>query len=328
MTVLAVYNKEGMEMERRELGKTGLWVSRLCFGTLPLGPLQLDLPPSRGGALILLALELGVNFIDTAELYENYSHIRWALERWQGEVVVATKSYAYTREGMQASLERARRELNRDFIDIFLLHEQESRLTLKGHRPALEYLLEAKAKGMVRAVGVSTHTVDVTAAAAEMPELDVIHPIINFRGLGIIDGGREEMEAAVKAAYARGKGIYGMKPLGGGNLLGRLDDAFAYVLAFPWAHSVAVGMQTSEEVQYNVALFSGESIPPELARAVRSRRRQLHIADWCQGCGTCARHCPQEALVLVRGRMEVQRERCLLCGYCGAYCPHFCIKIF
>ena len=175
-------------LEKRQLGQTDLWVSRLCFGSLPLGPLQQNLDPRDGGEVILAAFEAGVNFIDTAELYGTYPHIRWALEHFSGDVVVASKSYAYSREGMAQSLEQARRELNRDVIELFLLHEQESRLTLKGHAEALEFLLEAKARGLVKGVGVSTHTVEVTEAAAQMPEIDVIHPIINFRGLGITDG--------------------------------------------------------------------------------------------------------------------------------------------
>ncbi|HHW55548.1 MAG: aldo/keto reductase [bacterium] len=315
-------------MELRPLGDTGIMVSRLCFGSLSLSPLQGDLACEEGGELLLQAFELGINFIDTAEFYDNYSRIRWALDRWSGEVVVATKSYAYSAEGMAASLEKARQALNRDVIDLFLLHEQESRLTLKGHWPALEYLLTAKARGKVRAVGVSTHTVEVTAAAAAMPEIDVIHPIINCRGLGVIDGGKEEMEAAAKTAYERGKGIYAMKPLGGGNLLREREEAFRYILNFPWTHSVAVGMQTPQEIEYNVALFSGKGISPQLAEAVDRAERRLHIAEWCEGCGICAQHCNQKALVLKGGRMEVIPENCILCGYCGGYCPQFCIKIY
>jgi aryl-alcohol dehydrogenase-like predicted oxidoreductase len=315
-------------VELRQLGQLDLWVSRLCYGSLPLGPLQLNLTPEQGGELLRHAFELGVNFVDTAEFYDNYSQIRWALEHWTGDVVVASKSYAYSSEWMAASLEKARRELNRDVIDIFMLHEQESRLTLEGHRPALEYLLEAKTKGIVKAVGVSTHAVEVTACAATMPEIDVIHPLINLEGLGIIDGSRQEMEQAIKAASGQGKGIYAMKPLGGGNLLPRLEAAFNYMLDLPVINSIAVGMQTPEEIEYNVLLFSKQDIPQKLAQAVKQRERYLKIADWCQGCGNCALHCPQGALELKAGKMKVNEELCIFCGYCGAHCPEFCIKIF
>jgi len=63
-----------------------------------------------------------------------------------------------------------------------MLHEQESRLTLKGHREALEYYISMKEKGIIKAVGVSTHNVEVVEACCEMPEVDVIHPIVNKAG--------------------------------------------------------------------------------------------------------------------------------------------------
>jgi diketogulonate reductase-like aldo/keto reductase len=74
------------------------------------------------------------NFIDTAEMYETYEHIREAIRISGKHPVVATKSYAYSKEGARASLEKARKELDLDVIDIFLLHEQESEHTLRGHR--------------------------------------------------------------------------------------------------------------------------------------------------------------------------------------------------
>lgn len=93
----------------------------------------MGLTPIAGGRLLTYALEQGINFFDTAELYENYAHIREALKDWQGQTIIATKSYAYAAVTAAASLERARRELNRDYIDIILLHEQESEHTLRGH---------------------------------------------------------------------------------------------------------------------------------------------------------------------------------------------------
>src|SRR5699024_5104730 len=121
-------------------------VSKLCFGALTIGPLQRGLSEKEGGAILRRALELGVNFIDTAELYGTYGHIRSALRAFESNypIVVATKSYAFTREGMLESLEKARNELDLDVIPIFLLHEQESSHTLRGHWPALEVLLQAK----------------------------------------------------------------------------------------------------------------------------------------------------------------------------------------
>ncbi|MFZ5754869.1 MAG: aldo/keto reductase, partial [Bacillota bacterium] len=134
-------------MEYQLLGHTGLKVSRLCFGSLTMGPLQANLSIKQGAALLRYAFELGVNFIDTAKLYRTYPYIKEALRGWDAPVIIASKSYDYTWEGMQRSVEEARLAIDRDYLDIFLLHEQESELTLEGHRPALEYLWEAKAKG-------------------------------------------------------------------------------------------------------------------------------------------------------------------------------------
>ena len=91
-------------MEYRTLGKTGICVSRLCFGTLTIGPLQANLPLREGADLLIAAIDLGVNFFDTADLYGTYPYIREALRhRDASRLVIASKSYDYTREGQKAS---------------------------------------------------------------------------------------------------------------------------------------------------------------------------------------------------------------------------------
>lgn len=314
-------------MEYRELGSTGLKVSRLCFGALTIGPLQANYPLWQGAEVIRHALERGVNFIDTAELYRTYPYIREALKDWPGETIIASKSYAYTRAGMAQSLEQARRELDRDVVDIFLLHEQESHLTLKGHREAYEYLLEAKARGTIRAAGISTHAVAGVKAAAALADIDVIHPLINIAGVGIMDGTRDEMLAAIEAARAAGKGIYGMKPMGGGNLLARVDEALQYVLALDCLDAIALGMKSPAEADMNIRIFNGREIPAELREQVAAEKRRLHIEGWCTGCGRCVERCRQGALYINAGQAVAQQEKCLLCGYCGPVCPDFCIKV-
>lgn len=314
-------------MEYRELGQTGIRVSRLCFGALTVGPLQANLSVQEGGAVIARALDAGVNFIDTAEYYHTYEHIKEGIQGRAQEVVIASKSYAYTKDGMQESLEKALRELGRDYIDIFLLHEQESALTIKGHWEAVEFLLGEKKKGTVRALGISTHSVEGVVAAALVPEFDIIHPLINIAGVGIMKGNREDMERAIGEAHLMGKGMYGMKSLGGGNLLARVQEAFSYVLSLPGLSAVAVGMRTLAEVDYNVKIFEGLLPSPEVIQQVASEPRRLHIESWCEGCGQCLARCGAKALQLVDGKATVDESLCRLCGYCGAVCPEFCIKI-
>ncbi|MHB1042420.1 MAG: aldo/keto reductase [Eubacteriales bacterium] len=315
-------------MQYRVLGRTGFKVSRLCFGALTVGPLQAGLPVAEGAGVIRRAIDYGVNLIDTAELYGTYSYIREALKGVEREVFIVSKCYAYTYQDMRESVEKALTSLGRDYIDIFLLHEQESLLTIRGHWEAVRSLMDLRANGLVRAAGISTHSVEAVLAAASIQEFDVIHPLFNLEGLGIRDGSREDMLRAIKLAAGAGKGIYTMKALGGGNLLERADDAFQYVLSFPEVSSVAVGMCTREEVDYNVRLFSGMPVPGGLKALVKRQPRRLHIEEWCRGCGDCVKSCTSEALSINGDRVVVERSRCRLCGYCSAACPDFCIKIF
>lgn len=309
------------------LGKTKLEVSQLCFGTLALSPLQGCKDVERGVEVLRYGLERGINFLDTAEIYVNYDIIRRALKGIPGETVIATKCYAYSREQMALSLEKARREMDRDVIEIFMLHEQESMHTLRGHKEALDYLVEAKQRGVVRAVGISTHAIGGVRAAAALPEIDVIHPIVNKQGLGIIDGTLADMLTAVEFAFQMGKGLYGMKALGGGHLCADPVQALDFARKVPGLSAVAVGMASCLEVDVNLGIFAGLELPREWMDRLQKEQRVLHVAEWCQGCGKCVAECSHGALYVSGNRAFVEREKCVLCGYCGAACPHFCLKI-
>lgn len=295
-------------------------VSPLCFGTLPFSPLQGYAGGTEAAAEVLChAFERGINFLDTAQLYENYDVIKTALARTNNDIVVTSKTYAYTSEGAADAVEEARCALDRDVIDIFLLHEQESEHTLRGHAPALEMLYGLKAKGFIRAVGISTHHVAGVRAAVNAG-LDVVHPLLNVAGLGIADGTREEMEQAISAAKNAGLGVYGMKALGGGHLFRVAEAALTY--ARGWGHSLALGMRDTAEVDAAVTFFETGKLPA--LSSVKPRR--LHIADWCEGCGHCVAACKSGALEIVDGKVVCDSNRCVLCGYCSK-CPLFCIKV-
>ncbi|NMB24012.1 MAG: 4Fe-4S binding protein, partial [Firmicutes bacterium] len=207
------------------------------------------------------------------------------------------------------------------------LHEQESMLTIRGHWEAVEYLIRAKERGIVRAIGISTHRVQGVRAAALVPEMDVISPLINYRGIGIIDGTKEDMMEAMEFATACGKGIYAMKPFGGGHLVGTAEDALRFLMNLESVSSIAVGMKSISEVEMNVNIMNGKTVPATLLQATRSIPRRLHIDDWCTGCGTCVAQCPSKALSIVKGQAKVDPSVCVFCGYCGGHCPEFAIKV-
>lgn len=314
-------------MEYRSLGKTGISVSRLCMGTLTVGPVQGKLTVERGGEVIAHAIRRGVNFFDTAQLYETYPYLREAMHRsGRDDIVICSKTYAYTAELAREAVEQARRELDRDYIDIFLLHEQESIHTLRGHREALEVLYDYKAKGVIRAVGASMHHVAAVEGAVETG-LDVIHPLLNVEGLGIVDGGRAEMEAAVEKAHDAGIGVFGMKALGGGNLFRRGEECLRYAFGLPFLDGVALGMQSEEEVDADVEFAERGSFSAGAADYLAGRERRLHIDDWCTGCGSCAARCGQGALRVEGGMARCEHSRCVLCGYCATVCPEWAIKV-
>ena len=313
-------------MDTRTLGKSGLKVSRLCYGTLTMSPLQRNMTPEDGARLLIHAYERGVRFLDTADLYGTYPHIRLALKE-APEYVVSTKGYVWDEATADAALARAFKGIGRDYIDLFMLHEQESLYTLRGHEEALVYLQKQKERGHIGAVGVSTHFCACVRAAPRFGMIDVIHPLINAGGIGIQDGTRQDMEAAIAAAREHRIGIFAMKPLGGGHLISSSGEALRYAVENPLLDAIAVGMQSRLEIDANVAFFEGaEGVSGQL-EALRHRKRRVMVHDWCEGCGRCAARCRQRAIDIVDGRAVVDQEKCVFCGYCARECPQFCIKV-
>lgn len=310
-----------------------LTVTRLCIGSLTVSPMQAALPKDRASAVLAYAFDRGITFTDTAQYYENYDIIKGALDCCHApeRVVISTKTYAYSRELAAAAVDEARTKLGRDVIDIFMLHEQESYETLRGHMEALDYLFECKAKGIIRAVGASMHHIaavdGVVTLARRGIRLDVIHPIFNKAGIGIADGSRDEMAHAIAQAHELGIGVFGMKSLAGGHLYNSAKEAFDFVLDSPFIDAVAVGMQSESEIDANISYFSDRSFPLEAEEALSKKRRRLLIEDYCEGCGACAARCGQGALKVIGGRCTVDADKCVLCGYCSKVCPMFAIKV-
>jgi len=311
-------------MDRKQLGKTGLLVSPVGFGVLTVGNTQLNLSVDEGAEILRYAFERGINFIDTAQYYETYPYIRKALTGSSFEPVISSKCLKSSYAEMKEAVEEARREMDRDVIDIFLLHEVRTDPDLDQRAGAIEYLHEAKAKGIVKAIGVSTHHVDVAERVSEMPEFDILFPLINFKGLGIrrgsSSGSREDMAAAIKKASEKGQGVFAMKVFGGGPLIGSYQEAIHYVQALPGIASMMIGFGSKPEVDRIIEMMEG-TIDPAYSPDLSTKKIWIDQGD-CEGCGTCVSRCPNQAIFQnAEGLANVNYTICMTCGYCAPVCP-------
>lgn len=315
-------------MERRKLGKSNIEVSRLCLGTLTMTKSQSNLTMEESGSLIEFAYNQGINFLDTAEIYENYHQIKEAFKYVKREdLIITSKTYAYSKEGARESLKLYLDGLGTDYADIFLLHEQESEMTLKGHYEALEELWKLKEKGYIRAIGISTHKIAAVRAAREFKEIDIIHPMINMEGLGILDGSLEEMIKEIKLCRKDNIGIYGMKILGGGHLISKSQEAIEWARDSEFLDSIALGMQSKSEILFNKAIINNEPIDQDIVENLRTTNRTIAVEEYCIGCGRCKDRCQAKAIDIVDGKAVINKE-CILCGYCASVCPDFYIKVY
>ena len=379
--------------QTRMLGRTGLAVSCVGIGVLPMGPGQLDLPLDEGASVICDALRRGINFIDTAQYYRTYPYIRRALEvmrpvteenprgadnlsteenpcgavasvssenlygaaspamrgkmdasaRDDNEIefcphvacddrphrsdmlrpVISSKSLASSYDDMMAAIEECRSALGLKTIDIFLMHEVRTG-QFAARAGAWQALQDARATGLVRAIGISTHHADVARAMADVAACDVIFALLNYRGMGIRcgqdAGTKEEMAAALTVCKACGKGIYTMKALGGGNLTADYQKALDYVFSQDCVDAVMIGFTSTSEIDDMMCYLSGSmesSYNPDV-----SRKKMYVNQEDCEGCGACLKICAAGAVHYNKnGLAEIDQSKCLTCGYCAQGCP-------
>ncbi len=364
--------------DRIKLGETDIYVSPVGFGVLPMGPGQLALPVEAGAALIVYALERGINFIDTAQYYRTHGYIRRALEMLAGRVdlgaplagwaaadasvdlgrppafgaapnaepvpqtadsgrhghaaqaalcerpVISSKTLAQGYAEAAAAIEEERQALGVETIDIFLLHELRSG-QFAERQGAWRALQDAKAAGKVRAIGASTHHVDVVEELASVPACDIIFPLINYAGMGIRRGRSAataaDMETAIARASAAGKGIYTMKALGGGNLAAHYQEALNYAFSREGVSSVMLGFGCRHDIDDIVSYLDG-TMSPDYNPDVSSKRVRVNHED-CEGCGTCIPVCASGAISFsdADGLAVIDQSKCVTCGYCAQACP-------
>lgn len=311
-------------MKKVLLGTTGIEVSIAGFGVLPMGPAQLALPIEEGANILRYAMDRGINFLDTAQYYRTYPYISKAFEGGNYDhVVICSKSLCTDYDGMMEAILEAGESMQRDVIDIFLMHEVRSG-QLEEREGAWQALKDAKAQGLVRAIGLSTHHVDITMKAASMNDLDVVFPLINYAGLGIRKGDefatKEEMMEAIGACHQAGKGVFSMKAFGGGSLTAHYQEALDYVFSQKEIDSVMIGFGKISDVDDLLSYLNGtmeKSYNPDI-----SKKKVYINQEDCEGCGACKEACPAGAIFYNdTGLSEINHNKCLTCGYCSPVCP-------
>jgi 1-deoxyxylulose-5-phosphate synthase len=236
------------------LGRTGIQVSRLAMGTGTNGVGKAS-NQTRGlglqgvADLLHAAYDEGITFWDLADQYGTHPHAHRGLDAVpRDKLVIMTKTHASTEAEMRSDLDRFRKEIGTDMLDIVLLHCMTSADWPKEKAGAMAVLSEAKEKGIIRAHGVSCHDFGALKVAAASDWVDVDLARLNPAGT-IMDASVEEVVAVLADMKRQGKGVIGMKILGAGRLVDRIDDALQYALASPVIDCFTIGSESQKQFQ-------------------------------------------------------------------------------
>jgi len=291
-------------VEYRTLGKTGLRVSAISYGTLKLPRISAE----EAARCLERALELGINFVDTARDYgDAESKVGRALKGRRGEFLLATKTSARRYDAAMADLDRSLQELQTDYLDLWQLHsvsDEESWREVMAEGGALQAARRAQAQGVVRHVGISVHrSLSVMHRAIQCGKFETIMLCYNP-----IDA--ENVGGVLALPRRHGLGLIVMKALSGGTMAypkqarkagfgGRdalVAGALRWVLGNQNVDCVLAGMRAVHEVEENVALAS-----PVVPLTAAERKQLL-------------------AMLGEFGGEYRYGQRCLACGYCQP-CP-------
>jgi aryl-alcohol dehydrogenase-like predicted oxidoreductase len=233
------------------LGKTGIKTSRLAMGTGTVGYAKHSNQTALGvgglSALLLNGYDHGLRFFDAADSYGSHPHVAAALKQLpRDKVTVMTKSPSRTPQEMRADLDRYRKELGTDYLDIVLMHCVTEGDWTERYKGTMDVLSEAKQKGIIRTHGCSCHTIEALRAAAKSSwvELDLVR--INPVG-SHMDADPETVIAVMKQMKSSGKALVGMKVLGQGDLRNRQSEAIKYALSLNLLDAFTIGAESKSE---------------------------------------------------------------------------------
>ena len=318
-------------MEYRVLGKTGLKISRMGFGGIPIQ--RIDAAGTR--QLMLQMKEAGINYIDTARGYTvSESFLGEALEGIRNDFIIATKSMARTKEAMAADIDISLKNLKTDYIDLYQVHNATPAQLDQVMAPggALEALMEAKAAGKIGHIGLTAHAIETFEKALELDWVETFMFPYN-----IVESQGEEL---IKACLEKNIGFIVMKPLAGG----AIEDAtlaIRYCLANPAVTVVIPGMAEEKELAQNLAAANDASpLNEEELAKIEAIRKSLgtQFCRRCNYCQPCVKGINISGCFLFHGYLDrygladwakgryatlpVKASACIECGACENRCPY------
>ncbi len=233
------------------IGKTGIKTSRLAMGTGTVGSGHHSHQTALGvkglSDLLLNGHDQGLRFFDAADTYGSHPHVAEALKHLSRDrVTVLTKTFSRDAAGVRADLDRFRRELGTDYLDICLMHCVTESDWTERYRGAMDVLSEAKQKGIIRAHGCSCHSIEALQAAAKSPWVEV--DLVRINPIGShMDADPVTVVNVLHEMKAAGKGIVGMKILGQGDMRNRQDEAIKYALSLGVLDAFTIGAESKSE---------------------------------------------------------------------------------
>lgn len=320
-------------MRFRQLGNTGLKVSEIGFGGIPIQRVN----PQEVDPILDKCRSLGINFIDTARGYTVSEERIGAYLKKSGsrlDWVLATKAMDRDYKGMKKSIETSLMHLQTDVIDLYQCHfvkTQEQYDAIMAEDGAYKALLEAKAEGKIRHIGITSHSADLMLSVIEEGHFETIQfpfNIIEYQGLALFE-----------KAHQLGMGGIVMKPMAGG-AIDRGDVALKYVLNNPHISVAIPGMDTLEQVEINAGAGNCDLTYSEDDQAYIEKTIKAFGKHFCRRCGYCAPCSVGIDIPLMftlngyltrydLGEWAYQRyassqkpHTCIHCGSCEPRCPY------
>ncbi len=315
-------------MKQITLGRTGITVPQNAFGALPIQRVD----DETAVHLLRKAYDGGMRYFDTARAYSDSEHkVGLAFEGMRDKVYIATKTQAKNVEDFWRDLETSLRELRTDYVDVYQFHCVKGCWHPGDGTGMYEAMLQAKAEGKIRHIGVTAHLIGVAEENVESGLYETMQFPLSYLSAD------RDLDLVRKCTEA-GMGFIAMKGLAGG-LLNNSKACMAFMLqreALPiW------GIQRENELDEWLSFFDeAPEMTEELQKLIEDDRRSL-AGDFCRGCGYCmpctvdivinqcarmsqmVRRAPTEAWLSPRWQREMEKiEDCVECGVCMSRCPY------